>query len=259
MSGQFSGKTAIVTGSSQGIGKGIAKRLAAEGANIVTNSRSRARAEAVAEEIAAEGGDAVGVEADVTDYDAVEALVETAADEYGGLDIMVNNAGLTQVKSAEEFDPEEWRRVVDVDLTGVFFGCQAAGRQMIEQGEGGAILNISSMMGGMGLHKRAPYCASKGGVDNLTRTLAVEWAAHDIHVNALAPGFIWTEITDQTQGSAGYTDDDIRDRTPLGRFGSIEEMAECASFLVSNNHYVTGEILRADGGWTAYAWGCGDQ
>jgi 3-oxoacyl-[acyl-carrier protein] reductase len=126
---------------------------------------------------------------------------------------------------------------------------------MIEQGSGGAILNVSSIMGELGLHQRAPYCAAKAGVNNLTRTLAVEWAPHGIHVNALAPGFVRTDITDQTQSSADYTDEDIRRRTPLGRFGTLEEMAECATFLVGTDHYVTGEVLHADGGWTAYAWG----
>jgi 3-oxoacyl-[acyl-carrier protein] reductase len=166
---------------------------------------------------------------------------------------------MTILGPAEEFDVDDWRRVIEVDLVGTFIGCQAAGRQMIEQGDGGAILNISSLMSSRGLHLRSPYNSAKAGVNNLTRTLAVEWAEHEIFVNALAPGFIWTEITDQTQGSAGYTDDDIRDRTPLGRFGSIEEMATCAEFLVGRDNVVTVDVLYADGGWKAYAWGAGDQ
>ena len=259
MAAELSGETAIVTGSSQGIGKGIAERFAAEGANVVVNSRSRARAEDVADSIEADGGTAIGVEADVTDEDAMEALVETTVERFGSVDVLVNNAGLTVIDRATAFDVEEWRRVVDVDLVGTFIGSRAAGRQMIEQGEGGAILNISSLMGGRGLQMRSPYCAAKAGVNNLTQTLAVEWAEHGIHVNALAPGFIRTEITEQTQGSADYTNDDIRDRTPLNRFGTIEEMAECAVFLVGRNHFVTGEVLYADGGWQAYGWGSGGQ
>ncbi|MFC6825062.1 SDR family NAD(P)-dependent oxidoreductase [Halopelagius fulvigenes] len=259
MSEQLDGETAIITGSSQGIGKGIAERFAAEGANVVVNSRSQDRADEVAEAIADDGGTAIGVEADVTDEGAMEALVETTVERFGSVDVMVNNAGLTILGEAHEFDIEEWRKVVDVDLVGTFIGCQAAGRRMMEQEKGGAILNISSLMGSRGLQKRSPYCAAKAGVNNLTQTLAVEWAEHDIHVNALAPGFIWTEITEQTQGSAGYTDDDIRDRTPMNRFGSVEEMAECALFLVGRNNFVTGEVLHADGGWQAYGWGSGDQ
>ncbi|MDS0295647.1 SDR family NAD(P)-dependent oxidoreductase [Halogeometricum luteum] len=259
MTGKLSGETAIVTGSSQGIGKGIAERFAAEGANVVVNSRSQERAEEAAAAIEADGGTAIGVEADVTDEDAIEALVQTTAERFGSVDILVNNAGLTVIDRATEFDVAEWRKVINVDLVGTFIASRAVGRRMIDQGEGGAILNISSLMGGRGLQMRSPYCAAKAGVNNLTQTLAVEWAEHDIHVNALAPGFIWTEITGQTQGSADYTDDDIRDRTPLNRFGTIEEMAECATFLVGRDNFVTGEVLHADGGWQAYGWGAGGQ
>lgn len=255
MSSRLAGRTAIVTGSSTGIGAAIAKAFADEGANVVTNSRTLERAERTATEIREAGGNAIAIESDVTDYDAMTALVEGTVEEFGSLDIMVNNAGLTRIGPAEEMDPEDWKRVIDVDLTGVFYGAQLAGRQMIEQGSGGAILNVSSMLGEQGLQKRAPYCAAKAGVNNLTRTLAVEWAEHDIQVNALAPGFVRTEITDQTQESADYTDEDIRNRTPLGRYGTLDEMATCATFLVGNDHYVTGEVLRADGGWTAFAWG----
>lgn len=255
MTEKLSGQTAVVTGSSTGIGAAIAKQFAKEGANVVTNSRSLDRAETTAAEIRDAGGTAVAVESDVAEYEAMESLVEATVEEFGSLDIMVNNAGLTKIGPAEEIDPSDWRHVIDVDLTGVFFGAQLAGRQMIAQGTGGSILNVSSMLGEQGLQKRAPYCAAKAGVNNLTRTLAVEWAPHEIYVNGLAPGFIRTDITEQTQSSADYTDDDIRNRTPLDRFGSLEEMANCATFLVSNDHYVTGEILRADGGWTAYAWG----
>mgnify|MGYP000064699080 CR=1 FL=1 len=259
------GQTAIVTGSSGGIGRGIAEHFAAQGANVVINSRSSEDAAAVADAIEDDGGienddgRAIGVAADVTDEDAVAALVETTVEEFGGLDIMVNNAGVTVTGPAETFDLDDWRWVIEVDLVGTFIGCKHAGAQMIDQGDGGAIINISSLMGKNGLHNRSPYCAAKAGVDNLTRTLAVEWAEHDIHVNALAPGYIRTEITDQTMDSAGYSVEDIEDRTPLGRFGTPEEMAKCAEFLVARDNFVTGEVLTADGGWNAYAWGSGDQ
>jgi len=253
------GRTAVITGSSQGIGKGIAEHFAAQGANVVINSRKQERADEVAAEIEANGGTAIGIEADVTDEDAMAALVDATVEEFGSLDVFVNNAGMTVIERAVDFDVDDWRDVVEVDLIGTFIGCQAAGRQMQEQEEGGAILNMSSEFGGRGFQMRSPYCASKAGVENLTQTLAVEWAEDDIYVNALAPGFIWTEITAQTQDAAGYTDDDIRDRTPLGRFGSVEEMAECAEFLVSKNNYVTGETLYADGGYQAYGWGAGQQ
>jgi len=251
----FEGDTAIVTGASRGIGSGIAMKLADYGASVVVNYRSsNERAETVVDEITSQGGNAVSVQADVSDHDDVEALVEATVDRYGSLDIMVNNAGITSLGPAEAIDIEDWRRVIDVDLTGVFIGSRAAGQQMQSQDGGGSIVNIASIMGEMGFAKRAPYCAAKAGVNNLTRTLAVEWAKDDIQVNALAPGFIQTDITQQTQDSAGYTDDDIRRRTPMERYGTVEEMANCVTFLARDDTYVTGEILRADGGWTSDAW-----
>jgi 3-oxoacyl-[acyl-carrier protein] reductase len=249
------GRTAIVTGSSGGIGKAIAERFAEEGANVVTNSRAEERAEAAAADIRDAGGSAVGAAADVSDYDAVEGLVEAAVEEFGDLDVFVNNAGHSITGPSEDLDPADWRSVLEVDLTGVYFGCRAAGRQFIEQGNGGAIVNVSSMMGHQGLHERAAYCAAKAGVDNLTRTLAVEWAEHGVYVNSLAPGYILTELVEQTMETADYDREDIQNRTPLGRFGTLEEMAECALFLASRNNFVTGEVLTADGGWSAFAWG----
>ena len=253
--GDMDGRTAIVTGSSGGIGKAIAERFAEEGANVVTNSRSEERAEAATADIRDAGGSAVGAAADVSDYDAVEGLVEAAVEEFGDLDVFVNNAGHSITGPSEDLDPADWRSVLEVDLTGVYFGCRAAGRQFIEQGDGGAIVNVSSMMGHQGLHERAAYCASKAGVDNLTRTLAVEWAEHGVYVNSLAPGYILTELVEQTMETADYDRGDIQNRTPLGRFGTLEEMAECALFLASRNNFVTGEVLTADGGWSAFAWG----
>jgi 3-oxoacyl-[acyl-carrier protein] reductase len=249
----ISGQTTIITGASKGIGNAMAERFVDEGANVVVNSRSQERADEAAAEIASNGS-AVGIAADMSEYEDVKKLVDGAAEEFGSVDIMINNAGITNIGPAEKLSPEEWREVIDVNLNGVFFGSQVAGERMIEQGDGGAILNISSMMGDMGFKMRSPYCAAKGGVNNLTQTLAVEWADYDICVNALAPGFIYTNITDQTQDSAGYTDEDVRKRTPMNRYGSLKEMTECALFLVSRDNYVTGEILNADGGFSADAW-----
>ncbi|MFC7078451.1 MULTISPECIES: SDR family NAD(P)-dependent oxidoreductase [Haloarcula] len=254
MSQSFQGETAIVTGASRGIGRGIAQKFADEGASVVVNYRSAADlAEEVVSEIEADGGEAVAVQADVSNYDEVAAMVEATVEEFGSLDVLVNNAGIVETDPAEEFDIETWRRVVDVDLTGTFICSQLAAKEMIDS-DGGAIVNVASMMGGMGFALRSPYCSAKGGAINLTRTLAVEWAEHDISVNALAPGFIYTDITDETQESAGYTDTDIKRRTPMARYGSIEEMANCVSFLARDDTFVTGEVLHADGGWTSDAW-----
>ena len=264
MTGRLDGKTAIVTGSSSGIGEGIAERFAAEGANVVTNSRSRERAEATAEAIREEGGTAVAAEADVSQKAEVEAPVE----EFGSLHVMVNNAGVSHIAPALEMPEDEWRRVIDTNLTGPFFGSQVAGERMAEQGEGGQIINVSSIFGSVGVQGRAPYNASKGGLNNLTRCLAVELAEYDVGVNALAPGFIKTALDEQTREENeavdrsdrpwpryGYEDQDIRDRVPMDRFGTSEEMANCATFLAEGDHYMTGEVMHADGGWLAFGWG----
>jgi 3-oxoacyl-[acyl-carrier protein] reductase len=272
MIGRLDGKTAIITGSSSGIGEGIARRFADEGASVVTNSRSLERAEATAKSIREAGNTAVAAEADVSEKADVEALVDAAIDEFGSLDVMVNNAGISHIDPVLEMPEEEWRRVIDVNLTGPFFGSQVAGERMAEGGDGGQIINISSIFGSIGVQGRAPYNASKGGLNNLTRNLAVELAEYDVGVNALAPGFIKTALDEQTREEKegedgtvdrsdrpwpryGYEDEDIRDRVPLDRFGSTEEMANCATFLAEGDHYMTGEVMHADGGWLAFGWG----
>ncbi|WP_227375090.1 SDR family NAD(P)-dependent oxidoreductase [Haladaptatus halobius] len=255
MPSELSGKTAIVTGSSSGIGKGIAREFAQRGVNVVLNSRSHERAVNAADDIDAEAGTVLPVEGDVTDYESVRALVDATVEKFGSLDVMVNNAGINIRGPAEEITPEDWQTVIDVNLTGTFYGAQLAGKRMIEQGSGGHIVNISSMMGEQGQTGRTPYNTSKGGVNNLTRCLAVEWAEHDIHVNAIAPGYIRTEMVDEAQDQIGFDEDDIVDRTPLGRFGSVEEIANCARFLAEGEHFMTGEVLHADGGWLAFGWG----
>ncbi|MFB6270264.1 MAG: SDR family NAD(P)-dependent oxidoreductase [Halobacterium sp.] len=264
MSGKLSGDTAIVTGSSSGLGRAIAERFAAEGANVVTNSRAQERAEDAAEAIRDAGGTAVAAEADVSDKDDVEALVAAAVEEFGSLDVMVNNAGTTVEKHVFEQTPEEWQHVLDVNLTGTFYGSQVAGEQMAEQGDGGHIINVSSIYGSIGVQGRAPYNATKAGIENLTRNLAVELAEYDIHVNALAPGYVKTELAEAPWGEEapdtdwpyyGYAEEHIENRTPLGRFGTFEEVQNCATFLASGDHYMTGEVLHNDGGWLAFGWG----
>ena len=264
MTGRLDGKTAIVTGSSTGLGEGIARRFAAEGASVVTNSRTLERAEATAEAIRGSGGEAVATEADVSQKPDVEALVDAAVSEFGSLDVMVNNAGTTVEKPLFEQTPEDWQHVLDINLTGTFFGSQVAGALMAEQGAGGQIVNLSSMFGSVGVQGRAPYNATKGAIENLTRTFAVELAEHDVCVNALAPGYVRTDLAAAPWGEEaedrdwpyyGYSEEHVRNRTPLGRFGTLEEVNECATFLAAGGHYTTGEVLHNDGGWLAFGWG----
>jgi len=251
----FEGQAAIVTGSSGGIGRAIAIHLAGEGASVVVNSRDHDRTQPVVDEIDAAGGEAIGVEADVTDRDAVADLVEATVDRFGGVDVLVNNAGYNVVAPAAEFDPEDWSDVLDVMLTGTFHCAQLAGRHMLESAAGGRIVNVSSIWGSRGLAGRAPYTAAKAGVENLTRTLAVEWGDSGVRVNAVAPGYVRTEMVEAAAEGAGFNMGDVRARTPLGRLGDPEEIARCVAFLAREDTYVTGEMLHADGGWLAYGWG----
>lgn len=255
MSTTLDGQTAVVTGSSSGIGLAIAREFASRNANVVVNSRSQERAADAAGEITAGTGSVVPIEADVTDADSLQSLVEQTVSEFGSLDIWVNNAGINIRGPAEEMSIDDWQQVIDVNLTGTFLGAKLAGKQMIEQDAGGSIINISSMMGEQGQTGRTPYNTSKGGVNNLTRCLAVEWAEHDIQVNAIAPGYIRTEMVSDAQDQIGFDEEDIVDRTPLGRFGTVEEVANCVAFLAEKEHFMTGEILHPDGGWLSFGWG----
>ena len=256
MSGKLSGKTAIITGSSSGIGKSIAESYLAEGANVVINSRKQSRADETAAELQGSNGDVLSIEADVSDPESVQELVAEAVDEFGELNVFVNNAGKTEIDHAENLTTEQWQSVIDVNLTGVFYGSQAAGQQMISQGDGGQIISISSAASRTGFPGRAPYSAAKAGVNNLTRTLAAEWGRHGIHVNGLAPGFIKTKLSAE---AGSKSDEEVEDRTPLGRWGSLEEMAHCATFLATGDHFISGEIIHADGGWATNLWGTDNQ
>lgn len=260
--------TAIVTGSSKGIGRGIAERFMVEGANVVVNSRSAKRARDTATEIDTGDGTVLPVAADTSDRSAVDRLVDRCIEEFGHVDVMVNNAGVFSSTPALELSPEEWNDVLATNLTGVFYGAQAAGERMIEQGNGGQIINVSSIYGSIGIPGRAAYNASKAGVDNLTRCLAVEWAHHGVHVNALAPGYIQTTENESDDDDDDHDHDDdaewprysfsryeIENRIPIGRYGTLEEISNCALFLAEGNHYVTGEVLTADGGWLAFGLG----
>jgi gluconate 5-dehydrogenase len=211
-------------------------------------------AEKTAADLTAKGHTAIGMAASVANEVEVEAMVQTAVDSFGGVDILVNNAGIAAVGPAEETTLDDWQRVVDVNLTGVFLCAKAAGKAMMKTGRGGRIINIASILGAVGSQpvSAASYAATKGAVVNLTRDLAIHWAPHNIRVNALGPAYFPSEMT------AGLMADPamlaaVEQRTPMGRVGRPEELKGPIVFLASDaSSYVTGQTLYVDGGWTAW-------
>ncbi|MFF5180602.1 SDR family NAD(P)-dependent oxidoreductase [Micromonospora sp. NPDC000316] len=249
--GQLQGKVAWVTGAGQGVGAAIAEGLAAAGASVILQSRRMDALRDVRDKIVANGGEADIVAGDVTDESVAEAVVALARRRWNRLDVLVNNAGISPaLQRSEQLSVADWQQVIDTNLSGVFVCARAAGAIMIEQGAG-SIVNMSSVHGQVGLPRLAAYSASKGGVEQLTRTLALEWAAAGVRVNAVAPGYLETPMT------AGLRSHDqwsrrLRERIPMGRFGQPHEVVGAVAFLASDAaSYVTGSILHVDGGWTA--------
>ena len=239
-------RTAIVTGASSGIGKTIAERFAADGANVVVCSREQANVDPVAEEIndSDRPGEAVAVECDVTDRDAVAALVDTTVEAFGGLDVLVNNAGASFMAPFDEVSENGWKTIVDINLHGTFHASQIAGEHMRESGRG-AIINVASVAGQRGSPHMSHYGASKAGVINLTATLAHEWAGDGVRVNCIAPGFV---ATPGVESQMGVSADDIRRDEVERRIGTSEEIADVAQFLASDaSSYLVGETITAAG------------
>ena len=239
---------AVVTGSSSGIGRAIAHELARRGASVVTVSRSQERADAAADEL---DGTAVGIGVDVTEPDAPERLVGRALDAFGRLDVFVNCAGAGQVADSETLEAAEWRRIIELDLTAPFLCAQAAARPMLEAGRG-VIVNVSSLLGHVGIARRAAYSAAKHGLEGLTKTLAVEWAPRGVRVVSVAPAYVEGAFIAGTMAAGGFTREDLAGRTPLGRLAEPEDVAKVVAFLASDDAaYVTGSSVLVDGGWTA--------
>ncbi len=235
---------AIITGASRGIGRAIALALAAEGAKVVVNyAASSAAAEQVVAAIAESGGDAIALQADVSQAEQVDALINQTLEKFGRIDILVNNAGITRDTLLLRMKPEDWQAVIDLNLTGVFLCTRAASKGMLKQ-KSGRIINIASVSGQMGNPGQANYSAAKAGVIGLTKTVAKELASRGITVNAVAPGFIATDMTSELKS------EEILKYIPLGRYGEPEEVAGMVRFLAADPAaaYITGQVFNVDGG-----------
>ena len=245
MAGALDGKVAIITGSSRGIGKAAALALAAQGGKIVVNyARSSGAADEVVAAIVEKGGEAIALQADVSQSDQVDAMVKATMEKFGRIDVLVNTAGITRDTLLLRMKPEDWQAVIDLNLTGVFLCTRAVSKIMLKQ-RSGRIINISSVAGLMGNPGQANYSAAKAGVIGFTKTIAKELAPRGVTANAVAPGFIATDMTEDLKNT-----EEILKFIPLGRYGQVDEVAGLIRFLAADPAaaYITGQVMNVDGG-----------
>ena len=244
------GRVAIVTGGNGGIGLGMARGLAAAGARVVVAARDAAKSRAAVQDLGARGAEAHAVATDVTDEGSVGGLIDATLARFGRLDVLVNNAGINIRKPAHELALDEWRRVLDTNLTSAFL-CSKAAYPAFKTAGGGKVINIGSMMSIFGASFAPVYSASKGGIVQLTKSTAVAWAKDNIQVNAVLPGWIDTDLTQNARREVPGLNENILRRTPAGRWGVIDDMAGVAVFLASPaSDFVTGAVIPVDGGYS---------
>jgi len=247
----LSGKVAIVTGGSGGIGKVTAFRLTTNGAQVVIVSRNKEKGKKVVEELCSEGGKALYIKADVSKLGDIDRTVEEVVNKFGRIDILVNAAGISIKSTPTEYiSEEEWDKTLNINLKGAFFCSQRVARMMIKQ-KYGKIINVGSLQGEMVLPLRAAYAASKGGLKQVTKSMAVEWAKYNINANVVAPAFVKTPMTEEVLANEFWYNV-VSSKTPLGRPAEPEEIADVILFLASDAaSYITGQTIVVDGGWTA--------
>jgi NAD(P)-dependent dehydrogenase (short-subunit alcohol dehydrogenase family) len=247
----LTGKVAIVTGAGRGLGYHFSLALARYGADVVVCSRTGSELEKVAADVEQLGRRALIQSLDLRNIKSIQPMIDETVKAFGRIDVLVNNAGINRPQWALEVTEENWDLVINTNLKGLFFCAQAAGQVMLRQRKG-KIINISSDAGTVGLPRRAAYCASKGGVNLLTKVLAIEWAEYHINVNAIAPAFIETPLTQPMFKEKGFREY-VLGNTPLGRVGKPSDLSGAVVFLASEaSDYMTGHVMLIDGGWTAH-------
>lgn len=238
-------KVALITGSSDGIGRGIALYLAKRSVSVIVNGRKEEKVDKVVNEILSIGGIAYGVTSGVDTIDGVENLINTSVNKFGKIDYLINNAGVNRQLHVKNIEEKDWDAVINTNLKGTFY-CNKFVQPIMERNGGGSIVNISSVQGKVTKSRRSVYAASKAGIDGLTRSLAVEWAKYNIRVNAVAPGLILTKLIQK--GDFEQSIEELAETVPLGRLGTPEDIAEVVYFLCSQGSYITGQVIYVDGG-----------